>query len=175
MSPLRVTSRLAISLFATALFLTGCGQGSSSSGGSVTPAPTGSGAGSPTSGSGAVPGTGGTSTGSPTPRAAGATDLTIVVDDGAGARTTWHLTCDPAGGDHPDPAKACAVLAQHGATALPPVPRDRMCTQVFGGAQTAHITGTWRGEKVDARLSRTNGCEITRWQALIGLLPRGDT
>jgi hypothetical protein len=31
--------------------------------------------------------------------------------------------------------------------------------------------GTVDGEPVDARLSRVNGCEIERWQALVALLP----
>jgi hypothetical protein len=99
-------------------------------------------------------------------------ELTIVVSTGSGAATTWHLTCDPAGGDHPDPATACAALQAGGDQALPPVPKDRMCTQIYGGDQTARITGTWRGKPVDASLKRTNGCEIARWNALIGLLPK---
>jgi hypothetical protein len=100
-----------------------------------------------------------------------ATVLTIVVDDGSGGQRTVHLTCEPAGGDHPDPAAACAVLERAGAEQLPPVPKDRMCTQIYGGAQTARITGTWRGKAVDARLSRKDGCEMARWDALQGLLP----
>ena len=99
------------------------------------------------------------------------TDLTIVSDDGAGKTETWKLTCDPAGGTHPDPQAACAALAARGATALPPVPEDMMCTQQYGGPQTAKITGTWKGQAVDATFSRTNGCEISRWNALKGLLP----
>lgn len=98
-------------------------------------------------------------------------DLTIVVDDGKGGKTTWRLTCSPGGGDHPNPANACAVLAKHGRTALTSVPRDQLCTQVYGGPQTAHVTGTWQGKPVDLRLSRTDGCQIARWNALVGLLP----
>ncbi len=97
--------------------------------------------------------------------------LTVVVDDGSGALTTWHLTCDPAGGDHPDPAAACEALARHGAQALPPVAPDRVCTQLYGGPQRATVSGTWRGAPVLSRLSLTNGCEISRWKALVGLLP----
>ena len=63
------------------------------------------------------------------------------------------------------------MLAEHGDTALPPVGKGRICTQIYGGPQTATITGTWRGKAVTAHLSRTNGCEIARWQALDGLLP----
>jgi hypothetical protein len=99
------------------------------------------------------------------------TDLTIVSDDGNGKTETWQLTCEPAGGTHPDPAAACAALEAKGKTALPPVPKDTMCTQQFGGPQTAKITGTWKGEPVDASFSRTNGCEISRWTAMKGLLP----
>jgi hypothetical protein len=106
------------------------------------------------------------------PRTTGAaTELTITVDDGAGKQSTVQLTCDPAGGDHADPQGACDVLEREGDKALPPVPKDQMCTAIFGGAQTARITGTWRGKAVEAELSRKNGCEIARWDALRGLLP----
>jgi hypothetical protein len=106
-----------------------------------------------------------------TPDATGRTELTIVLDDGSGTSRTWRLTCDPAGGDHPDPAAACKALAEHGETALPPVPKDRMCTQIFGGPEKATVTGTWRGKPVNASFSKNNGCEISRWRSLNGLLP----
>jgi hypothetical protein len=122
------------------------------------------------------PGGGGVTSDSPTASTSGpsdgAADLTIVVVDGAGASTTHHLTCAPPGGDHPSPEVACRVLAERGVKALPPVPAGALCTQIYGGPETAHITGTWRGEQVDSRLSRQNGCEIARWNALAGLLPR---
>jgi hypothetical protein len=111
----------------------------------------------------------------PTPAASstGAGDvLSIVFHDGKGPATTWRLTCNPPGGDHPDPATACRVLKEKGAEALPAVPKGRMCTQIYGGPQTATITGTWLGKPVSSRLSRVNGCETSRWQALVGLLPK---
>jgi hypothetical protein len=104
----------------------------------------------------------------PTP---GPTDLTIVVDDGSGERTTWTLTCDPAGGTHPNPEAACAVLAANGRTALPPKPKDVGCTQVYGGPETATIRGTWEGRPVRSSFRRTDGCEISRWDRLRDLLP----
>lgn len=108
----------------------------------------------------------------PSPSSPGpATRLSIVVDDGSGARTTWQLSCPPPAGTHPDPEAACRALEEHGAQALPPVPKDRMCTQVYGGAQTAAITGTWQGRPVHSNLSLKNGCEIGRWRLLQGLLP----
>jgi hypothetical protein len=123
-------------------------------------------------------GCGGTSNETVTPQAPASqtgasvnTELTIVYNDGAGKTETWTLSCDPPGGTHPHPDAACAALAAKGRTALPPVAKGMMCTQIYGGAQTAKITGTWRGESVDASLSRQNGCEISRWKALEGLLP----
>ena len=105
----------------------------------------------------------------PTPTPPG---LSIIVDDGSGTTTTWQLSCDPPGGTHPDPRAACQALEANGATALPAVPKDRICTQVYGGSQTATITGTWRGARVRSRLSLRNGCEIARWKMLEGLLPQ---
>ena len=97
--------------------------------------------------------------------------LTIRYDDGHGTVQEWTLSFDPPGGTHPDPEAACRALAEHGRTALAPVPDNQPCTMIYGGPQTARITGTWKGEPVDAMLSRTDGCEIARWKALRGLLP----
>ena len=104
------------------------------------------------------------------------TDLKITIDNGAGQTTTWTLTCDEAGtpsGTHPDPAKACAALAHGAKQGLPPVAKDAMCTEIYGGPQTAQISGTYLGKVVSSSFSRTNGCEISRWNALEGLLPAG--
>ena len=146
-----------------ALLVTACGDaaapgtaGSTATGGDVTTTPEPSGSPSATDAA---------------PAASGGTELTVVVDDGSGGTTTWRLTCDPAGGDHPTPEAACAALARNGAAALPPVPRGRMCTQQYGGPETATVTGTWRGAPVDAAFKKTNGCEIGRWRSLAGLLP----
>jgi len=99
------------------------------------------------------------------------TDLTIVSDDGNGKTETWTLTCDPAGGTHPKPEAACSSLTAKGTTAMPAVAKDKICTQIYGGPQTAKVTGTWQGKAVNASFTRKNGCEISRWQSLKGLLP----
>ncbi len=101
-------------------------------------------------------------------------ELTVVVDDGTGKQTTWTLTCADGvvGGDHPDAQNACDAIA--GAKApWAPVPKDMACTQVYGGAQTATVTGTWRGEQVDARYARNDGCQIARWDRIAPLLQPG--
>ncbi|HEU5483629.1 MAG TPA: SSI family serine proteinase inhibitor [Microlunatus sp.] len=120
----------------------------------------------------ASPSTSESAAASPTPPPAGASQLTIVVDDGTGATTTWTLTCDPPGGTHPDPAGACQSLTEH-PSALRPVPKDKMCAQVYGGPERATVRGTWDGEQVLASLSRTNACETARWDSLVPLVPSG--
>jgi hypothetical protein len=52
------------------------------------------------------------------------------------------------------------------------VPANVACTEIYGGPATARVRGTLNGESVDARLSRTNGCEIARWGRNAALLKR---
>jgi hypothetical protein len=103
----------------------------------------------------------------------GPAQLSVVLDDGSGVRSTWTLTCQPAGGDHPDPAKACGVLGANGPKAFRPVTPGTSCSQVYGGPQKALVRGTWRGAAVSTQFTLENGCEISRWNMLLGLLPPG--
>lgn len=100
----------------------------------------------------------------------GGSRLTIAVDDGTGVTTTWTLTCDPVGGTHPQPEPACAALIGN-RSALDPVPKDKMCAQVYSGPERATISGTWGDEQIQASLSRVNSCETARWDALVPLVP----
>ena len=103
----------------------------------------------------------------------GTSALTVTVVDAPGAAPrTWTLTCDPPGGDHPRPAEACAAI-DAAPDPFAPVPPDRACTMIYGGPQTATVTGTWRGQRVDASYRRTDGCEIARWEALSAVLGPG--
>ncbi|WP_328554627.1 MULTISPECIES: SSI family serine proteinase inhibitor [unclassified Streptomyces] len=101
--------------------------------------------------------------------------LTVTVTGvGGGADGTSELECHPAGGSHPDAAAACDRLDRMttwGKDTFAPVPPDTLCTMQYGGPATAHVTGTWAGRTVDARYDRSNGCEISRWNALVPLLP----
>lgn len=92
--------------------------------------------------------------------------LTITVDDGGGNVMTYTLSCEPVGGDHPDPAGACAGLAAAGAAAFSPPNPNQACTEIYGGPQTAAVTGTLAGKQLNSTFSRGNGCEIARWDAL---------
>lgn len=92
--------------------------------------------------------------------------LTVHVEPGQDAQPReWTLHCDPPGGSHPAPEAACAALAA-ASDPFKPVPPDAICTQIYGGPQTATLEGTWRGERVHATYNRKNGCEIHRWEAI---------
>ena len=100
--------------------------------------------------------------------------LTIEVTAPGQPTKRYTLTCDPAGGDHPDATAACAALDAMDA----PFARTRgdlACTQVYGGPQVATVTGTLAGGPVSANFTRTDGCAIDRWdQHAAVLVDRGD-
>ena len=104
------------------------------------------------------------------PATADSTELTITVQPQGtdGPTRTWTLRCNPPGGNHPRAAAACEQLS---AQALRALPRGTICTQIYGGPQTARVRGRVEGEPVDARFSRTNGCEIHRWDSVGSLFP----
>ena len=94
----------------------------------------------------------------------------LVVEQTTDRTQTWTLTCDPPGGDHPAPGPACGALAGV-REPFAPLPAGQLCTEVYGGDQTARVTGTYRGAPVDLSLSRVNGCAISQWDRLGPLLP----
>ncbi|MGH3326306.1 MAG: SSI family serine proteinase inhibitor [Streptomycetales bacterium] len=97
--------------------------------------------------------------------------ITVRADKNAEPRT-WTLRCDPPGGDHPEPAAACRAL-ERVRDPFAPVPPDARCTLIYGGPQTATITGSWQGRHVEAGYDRTDGCEINRWNAIAPVLEPG--
>jgi hypothetical protein len=101
-----------------------------------------------------------------------ANDLQVEVDPGDGTEAeTLTLTCvGPADGSHPDPETACANLEGMD-DPFAPLPSDAVCSEQFGGPQTAHVLGRWNGEPVDLELSLTDGCRIAQWQSLSALVP----
>lgn len=111
----------------------------------------------------------------------GDADLVLRVTDAGGTVTEHTLSCEPDGaaaGDHPDPAAACADLYAALETGDPfqPVPPDVMCTEQYGGPETAEVTGTVGDAEVSASFSLTDGCEISRWEAMGAVLaPFGGT
>ncbi|MFD0416603.1 SSI family serine proteinase inhibitor [Streptomyces sp. NPDC127108] len=100
--------------------------------------------------------------------------LTVSVSEAGAGNGTYTLECAPAGGTHPSPDDACERLDQLAAEGVNPfmeVPRDAACTQQYGGPETARVQGTWQGRPVDTTFSRTDGCQISRWNSLVPVLP----
>lgn len=99
-------------------------------------------------------------------------DLQIEIDLGDGsAPATWTLTCVGfVEGSHPAAQAACDHLAGL-ERPFEPLPEDVVCSQQYGGPETAHVLGRWAGEPVDLQLSRVDGCRLAQWDALVPLLP----
>jgi hypothetical protein len=87
----------------------------------------------------------------------------------AGQPTTYTLTCIPDGGTHPDPVAACQ--AAYLPMVFDPPPTDQMCTEQYGGPAVAQVRGRVQDIAIDARFSRTDGCQISRWERASALLP----
>lgn len=89
--------------------------------------------------------------------------------DEKSAPIVMTLTCGPTGGDHPRAADACGALDKAEAEGTDPFAapaEDRICTKIYGGPQSATVTGTWNGKAVSASFSRIDGCEISRWNVI---------
>ena len=85
------------------------------------------------------------------------------------ARCTAAISCPP-NDDLPDQQRLCTWLASTGHAALLAAPPEReVCTQVYGGPETARVTGTFGDTDVDAEFSRQNGCAIARWHLVAPL------
>jgi hypothetical protein len=95
------------------------------------------------------------------------TDLRVRVTGAAGGPVAVSLRC---GGG----AAACRErrLARLRAALDDATDEKRVCTEVYGGPERAHVTGRLRGERVDVVVARTDGCGIAAYDALFGALGR---
>jgi hypothetical protein len=102
------------------------------------------------------------------------TALTITIWPGgmAGPSERWTLRCGPTGGTLPARVAACRKLNSLSAP-FRPIPKDIVCTAIYGGPQVARVTGRFRGQRIWAEFRRRDGCEIGRWERLRPLLPPG--
>ena len=102
---------------------------------------------------------------------AGETSLEISISLGGKDAPTklWTLRC-PTGGTLPDAASACTRLEGINDPFAPP-PKGVACTEIYGGAEVADVHGTFRDEPVHTRFTRSDGCEIARWNRVRFLFP----
>ena len=106
------------------------------------------------------------------------TDLEIVVrNDGTTVSHEYRLLCQGEqvgeGSTLPTAEAACALLASNPAVLSPETGQNRICTEIYGGPDTAQITGTLAGRSVSTTFDRHNGCAINDWDAAAPLLGAG--
>ena len=67
---------------------------------------------------------------------------------------------------HPAADAACTALKDN-ASVLSPSTKNtaQACTEQYGGPQKATVTGIVDGTPLDVTFARTNGCEISAWNA----------
>jgi hypothetical protein len=103
-------------------------------------------------------------------------DLEITVEHPERDAIVYQLSCQgdtvTVTGDDPglDPAAACSSLADPEVMTrlIEGQPQDQICTEIYGGPDTATIVGTLDGRPVDTQIDRTNGCGIYDWDDLLG-------
>ena len=105
-------------------------------------------------------------------------DLRVTASDGSGPRETARVRCTGEGGrvsgflSGRDPTRTCAAASRLARLLTEPPPGDRTCASVYGGPETARVTGRLRAERVDRSFAHTNACESDEWEAARALLPR---
>jgi hypothetical protein len=102
--------------------------------------------------------------------------LRFTAKDAEGHRATARLSCHGVtraarGYLRHRPVAACRTARRLAAfLASRPAP-DGICTQQYGGPETARIRGTIGGRAIDKRFSRSDGCAIADWDRASLLLP----
>ncbi len=110
------------------------------------------------------------------PAAVGTAMLTITIQQTPeSAPTEYVLECTKEGVGPattiPNAEAACETVKSLGADFFTATPDpNRMCTQQYGGPQTATVKGMVDGRRIMTSFSATDGCEIARWNALDSIL-----
>jgi hypothetical protein len=101
-----------------------------------------------------------------------AASLSIVYRaDTAKQPVTWTLNCPSRTGTHPNASGACDRLESLTGDPFAPVPKGTLCLTIYGGPQTASITGNLGDMRVAASFRLVDSCEIARWKKLVPVLP----
>ncbi len=101
-------------------------------------------------------------------------DVSVVIQDPQGSPVSYVIRCDDGeasvrGGAQIDAADACRALARpavQNRLVRGPSP-EQVCTQVYGGPQTAMLSGTLDGQSVSTVVTRDDGCGIGDWDNLL--------
>ena len=98
----------------------------------------------------------------------------------AGVEQTYTITCTDSSSElsgdavEVDADAACAALDAPAVverlTQGPP--EDQVCTEIYGGDDTAAIEGTIGDQPVETVADRTNGCSIETWDGLLAPILR---
>lgn len=72
-------------------------------------------------------------------------------------------------GTHPNRKAICSLLAKKGLKIFAPTPTGMACSMIYGGPETARVTGTVGSTRVKGAFSKTDGCQVARWQAALPL------
>jgi hypothetical protein len=97
------------------------------------------------------------------------TALRVVADaDGSGPERaeTLRVTCRSSG----DRRRACRILRRLPREVFSPREQPEVCTQQWGGPQTARVVGRLRGRQIDLRFDLADGCAISQWELAAPLL-----
>lgn len=104
-------------------------------------------------------------------------DLEVVVEHPDRETISYRITClgDTAtitGDVDLDEQAACGALAGEDVQRrlIDGAPADQVCTEQYGGPDTATITGTIDETAVDTVIDRTNGCGISDWDDLLAAI-----
>jgi hypothetical protein len=111
----------------------------------------------------------GSSTPGEEPSGAASLDISVSIGGKEAPTRVWTLRC-PTGGTLPDAELACKNLDRLD-DPFGRLPKSFACAEIYGGPQVAIVEGTFRGKAVNARFSRTDGCQIARWNRVLFLFP----
>lgn len=76
---------------------------------------------------------------------------TLVCDREKGSAVSWAVP-------------ACAALDKDPDSFFAAPDKGEMCTEIYGGPETARVVGELNGREIDYEIGRTNGCDISRWE-----------
>ena len=93
-------------------------------------------------------------------------NMTVSYQPSPGSQVSFKIFCSAhaSSGTHPNAKAICATIVRLGTSLFAPVPSGTACSQIYGGPETATVIGTLNGLKINSTFSRTDGCQVARWE-----------